>query len=171
MKGGRLIPENLRSWLRHLRVLYMFLSREIDIKNIPKRIYVRFCIRFVILKKSYSTNMQPIWKRRYSRGVWETLVCSYYYLNATNTSNNGSAVLLSHASITWPVYCTVIGGSSCYVILTYTLHIYVWYNFDTVLCQFLETGTSDRCLISIVQLLRFLGFSLYPLSFFLYMHV
>ena len=21
-----------------------------------------------------------------------------------------------------------------------------WYNFDTVLCQFLETGTSDRCL-------------------------
>ena len=43
-----------------------------------------------------------------------------------------------------------------------------WYNFDTVLCQFLETGTSDRCLIGIVQLLRFSGFSLYPLSFFLY---
>ena len=42
------------------------------------------------------------------------------------------------------------------------------YNFDTVLCQFLETGTSDRCLISIVQLLRFSGFRLYPLSFFLY---
>ena len=43
-----------------------------------------------------------------------------------------------------------------------------WYNFDTVLCQFLETRTSDRCLIGIVQLLRFSGFSLYPLSFFLY---
>ena len=43
-----------------------------------------------------------------------------------------------------------------------------WYNFDTVLYYFLETGTSDRCLICIVQNLRFSGFSLYPLSFFLY---
>jgi len=31
------------------------------------------------------------------------------------------------------------------------------YNFDTVLYQFLETGTSDRCLICIVQRLRFSG--------------
>ena len=44
----------------------------------------------------------------------------------------------------------------------------IWYNFDTVLYQFLETGTSDRCLICIVQNLRFSGFILYPLSFFLY---
>ena len=45
-------------------------------------------------------------------------------------------------------------------------YIYTFcYNFDTVLCQLLETGTSDRC---ILQLLRFSGFSLYPLSFFLY---
>ena len=30
------------------------------------------------------------------------------------------------------------------------LHIYEFsYKFDTVLCQFLETGTSDRCLIGI----------------------
>ena len=41
-----------------------------------------------------------------------------------------------------------------------------WYNFDTVLCQFLETGTSDRCIIGIVLLLRISGFSLYALSFF-----
>ena len=42
-------------------------------------------------------------------------------------------------------------------------HIYTfWYNFDTVLYQFLETGTSDRCLICIVQNLRFSGFILYP---------
>ena len=26
----------------------------------------------------------------------------------------------------------------------------IWYNFDIVLYQFLETGTSDRCLIGIV---------------------
>ena len=42
------------------------------------------------------------------------------------------------------------------------------YNFDTVLYQFFETGTSDRCLICKVQRLRFSGFILYPLSFFLY---
>ena len=41
-----------------------------------------------------------------------------------------------------------------------------WYNFDTVLCQFIETGTSVRCLIGIFQLLRISGFSLYP-HFFL----
>ena len=51
----------------------------------------------------------------------------------------------------------------------HTSHIYrFWYKFDTVLRQFLETGTSDRCLIGIVKILRFSGFSLYPLSFFLY---
>ena len=42
------------------------------------------------------------------------------------------------------------------------------YKFDTVLYQFLETGTSDRCLKCIVQNLRFSSFILYPLSFFLY---
>ena len=48
-------------------------------------------------------------------------------------------------------------------------HIYtIWYNFDIVLYRFLETGTSDRRLICIVQNLRFSGFSLYSLSFFLY---
>jgi len=54
-------------------------------------------------------------------------------------------------------------------ILYKILHINTfWYNFDTVLYQFLETGTSDRCLICLNQLPRFSGFRLYPLSFFLY---
>ena len=43
------------------------------------------------------------------------------------------------------------------------LHIYEFsYTFDTVLYQYLKTGTSDRCLICIVQRLRFSGFILYP---------
>ena len=42
-----------------------------------------------------------------------------------------------------------------------------WYNFYTVLDQFLETGTSDGTLIGL-NLLRFSSFSLYPRSFFLY---
>ena len=44
------------------------------------------------------------------------------------------------------------------------------YKFDTVLYQFLQTGTIDRCLIviGIIQLLRFSGFSRYPNSFFRY---
>ena len=42
------------------------------------------------------------------------------------------------------------------------------YKFDTVLYQFLETGTLDRTLMGLDQLLKCLGFGLYPLSFFLY---
>ena len=51
-----------------------------------------------------------------------------------------------------------------------TITYIYWYcnNFDTVLYQFFETGTSDRTLIGLDQLLKFLGFSLYHLSFFLY---
>jgi len=46
------------------------------------------------------------------------------------------------------------------------LHVYEFsYKFDTVLYQFLETGSSDKYT---VQRLRFSGFILYPLSFFLY---
>ena len=40
--------------------------------------------------------------------------------------------------------------------------------FDKISYQFLETGTSDRCLVCIVQNLRISGFILYPLLFFLY---
>ena len=47
------------------------------------------------------------------------------------------------------------------------LHTYEFlYKFDTVLYQFPETGTSDRCLIGIVQ--RLMSFILHTLSFFLY---
>ena len=82
--------------------------------------------------------------------------------HVTRTPTNGSAVF-SRVSvcITWPVYCTVIGGSSGHLIRKF------WFNLDRVLCQFLETGTSDRWRIGIVQLLRFSGFSLYPLSFWM----
>ena len=44
-------------------------------------------------------------------------------------------------------------------------HVTILYKFDTVLYQFLETETSKRILMG---LLKCLGFSLYPLSFFLY---
>ena len=37
--------------------------------------------------------------------------------------------------------------------------------FVSIFYQFLETGTSDRTLICLNQLLRLSGFSLYPLSF------
>ena len=62
----------------------MFLVWEIDIKlckNYTKTIDVRFCIWFVVLNRSYSTNTQPIKKQRYPRGGWETQICSNYYLN------------------------------------------------------------------------------------------
>ena len=46
---------------------------------------------------------------------------------------------------------------------SWEIHTFL-YSFDTVLYQLLKTGTSDRTLIC----LRFSGFSLYPLSYFLY---
>ena len=76
MKGGyRIKPENLRSWtilIRHLS--YIPVSRnwhKTVIKIIPKRTYVRFCIKVVALNRSYSTNTQPIWKQLYPTGSWE----------------------------------------------------------------------------------------------------
>ena len=42
------------------------------------------------------------------------------------------------------------------------------YNFNTVLYQFLETGTLDKTFMGRDQELKLLAFSLYPLSFFLY---
>jgi len=41
-----------------------------------------------------------------------------------------------------------------------------WYNFDTVLYQFLEIGTSEWTLIGLDQLQKFLGFSLHPAFYF-----
>ena len=49
------------------------------------------------------------------------------------------------------------------------LYIYeLSYNFNTVLNQFLERGTSDKTFMGHDQELKLLSFSLYPLSFFLY---
>ena len=43
------------------------------------------------------------------------------------------------------------------------LYIYRFsYKFDTVLYQFLETGTSDKTLMGLDQLLKYLGFSPRP---------
>ena len=42
------------------------------------------------------------------------------------------------------------------------------YKFDTVLYQFLETGTSDITFMGCDQELKWSAFSLYPLPFFLY---
>ena len=65
--------------------------------------------------------------------------------HVTRTPTNGSKVLLSRDTD------------------IYTF----WYNFETVLYQFLETGTSDRTLTGLDQLLRSSGFIFNPLLFFL----
>ena len=75
----------------------MFLSREID-KRLCQ-IYMKIHIYAISYEnRSSSTNTQPIWKRRYSTGAWESQVCYYYsfFLKiGTRTSANGSAVSLS----------------------------------------------------------------------------
>ena len=76
------------------------------------------------------------------------IVCTVRHY-VTKTSANSSAVYwscVSRDNDTAMLLAEVIVTSYPTVQTIYT----VWYNFDTVLYQFLETGTSDRCLIGIV---------------------
>ena len=80
-RGYRMKPENLRRWTIHIRHLSdVPVSRNWykTVKIIPKRIYIRFRIRVVVLNGSYSTNTQPIWKLLYPIGAWESQICSCY---------------------------------------------------------------------------------------------
>ena len=76
------------------------------------------------------------------------IVCTVgYYVN--KTSANSSAVYWSRVSRdndTAMLLVEVIVTSYPTVQTIYT----IWYNFDTVLYRFLETGTLDRRLICIV---------------------
>jgi len=88
--------------------------------------------------------------------------------HVTKTPTNGSAVYYCHISSVSHDQYTALPLEGVLVMWHGRIsYIYTfWYNFDTVVCQFLETGTSDRCLIGIVQLLRFSGFSLYSIPHF-----
>ena len=132
----------------------MFLSREIDVKlcqNYTKTYVCKIFIRISItwpellpMTVQYTGHViQTGDTHEFFRLLWDIVVFRLvtYLLN---------------------MVCLILR------ILYKIWYIYVLYNFDTVLYQFLETGTSDRCLICIVQNLRFSGFSLYPLAFFLY---
>ena len=98
MKGG--IGWNLRIsgigwdiWAFYL----MFLFWEIDMKlckDFTKTYKCKILYKIrIVLNRSYSTNTQPFWKRRYHRGARETHVCSYYYLN----------LIIFHFSFTVPL--------------------------------------------------------------------
>ena len=63
MKGGIYIGWNLSflGFYQDPEEFYMmFLSQEIDIKFI-RNLYVKFCMKIVDLKRSYSANTQAIW--------------------------------------------------------------------------------------------------------------
>ena len=82
--------------------------------------------------------------------IRSNIVCTVRYY-VTKTSANSSAVYwscVSRDNDTAMLLAKVIVTSYSYptVQTIYT----IWYNFDTVLYQFLETGTSDRRLIGIV---------------------
>ena len=64
----------------------------------------------------------------------------------TRTPTNGSAVLLSRVSVFNHVTSIIM---HCNWREFWSGDTF-WYNFGTVLRQFLETETSDRCLICIV---------------------
>ena len=130
--GYRLKPDNLRSWLRTIRVLSDFLV----LRNVY-HVYIRR-IKWIIFNKYVNT--YPVWKRRYPTGVWESRVCAPIIDimiilftrpdDVTSTPTNGIAVLLSRASncITWPVIGVVL--------VTWYKHIfYIYVRFGIILTQ------------------------------------
>ena len=72
-----------------------------------------------------------------------------------------SQILYCHVTL---ILHNSIDGSCVNATIFFTkLYIYKFsYKFDTVLYQFLETGTSDETLMGLNQLLKYIGFSLIP---------
>ena len=77
----------------------------------------------------------------------------------TRTPTNGNGV-------SFPFH---VSPSVSRILESYTKFTYMfWYSFNNVLYQSLETGTADRTLIGLDQLLQYSGFSLYLPSLILY---
>jgi len=129
MKGGIEWNLTISGAERYIKDIYlMLLSGEIHIYAI---LYKSCSIKQIIFNK-YATISHG--------GVWETQVCSYYYLNLITFSfliDIIDNIIYASVLVTWYGRISDINT--------------FWYNFDTSLCQFLET--SDRCL-GIVQLLK-----------------
>ena len=163
----------------------MFLSREIDIKlcqndtetYVCKILYKIRNIEQIIFNK-YTTNLKTSISQRSLRNSSLLLLLFEFdnfsflidiidnIIYASETWLQNSNQWQCSIIVTWLrlYYVTSILHCHWREFWTYILHVYGLVN----LCQFLETGTSDRCLLGIVQLLRFSGFTLYSLSFFLY---
>ena len=61
----------------------MFLSREFDIKlcqNYTKIHKYATLYKKVFINRSYSAITQPIWKRLYPTGAWESIIFLFYIL-------------------------------------------------------------------------------------------
>ena len=129
--GYRRKPENLRSWWRHIRVLSDVPVSRNWYKTITKHLYVRFLQDLYINGfNKYATNQRSLRNSRLLILLLEfnnfsfliVIIDNIIYESGTcqchQNSNRSSTVLLSCVSIciSWPVYCTTIGGSSGHVI-------------------------------------------------------
>ena len=78
MKGG--IGCNLRTLNDTSKTSDVPVSRNgyKTVSKLYQNVYMRFCIRFVVLNRSYSTNTKPIWKWLYPTGAGESQICSCY---------------------------------------------------------------------------------------------
>ena len=117
---------------------------------------MQFCIKFVVLNRSYSTNTQPIWKRRYPTGAWKSQVCSYFNL----LFNFAFLIDIFDNIVTYspysPYYVTRILANGSAVNLT---QFYI---------NFFETEHQIDVLYGSFNAWDISGFIRYPFSFFLY---
>ena len=143
--GYRLTPENFRSWLRYIWCFCLEKLIKYCVNIIPKQIQIRLCVRFVVLKRSYSANTQPIWKQRYPRGAKVTYVClllfefnnfsfligiidNIMYASGTCHQNSNQwqcSIIVTCLRLYHETSILPIGESSGHVIRTFILHIYI----------------------------------------------
>ena len=130
-------------------------------------------IRYIkqIIFNKYATNLKTIISQRSLRNLGVLLLIfefNNFSILIDIINNNIYTFGPCHQnSSQWQ--CSIV-MCLCLYHVTSIVHCYwreFWYNFDTVLCQFLKTGKPVRCLMDIVQLLKFSGICPYPLSFFL----
>ena len=137
----------------------MFLSREIDIKlcqNYTKTYIYQISYKSCSIKQTIFNNYATNLKTTIYHRIIDNIICN-------NIIKNSQAPVRYRR---FQIGCIIVE----YGLFNTTTFIQnlIYIRVGIILTQLLETGTSDRCVICIVQCLRFSGFILYPLSFFLY---
>ena len=140
-------PENLRRWTIYIRLLSVSRNWYKTLSKLYQNVYMRFCIRFVVLNRPYSTNTQPIRKWLYSTRAWEFQI-EVLYISFNAWDSQVSSCTPFHVSFTCPLknhlsfnWAGFVNGRIIHVYM-YSINslktIYTWKTLSKVI--FLKCG-------------------------------